>query len=83
MKGKIAVINGCQWCPYKAIDSGLGPMEYDIVYCGYHKIGYDDTQTRIENTIIFETSGGAVIPDDFIDRPDDCPLPDGDDGRVY
>jgi len=92
MKGKIAVITGCHWCPYKAFDNSMGIIIDDgkatakensseIAYCGYHKVGYDGTQTRIENALSIKTKGGIIMPKNPIDMPDDCPLPEGDDKR--
>lgn len=93
MKGKIAVIEGCHWCPYKAVDSGRRAdidIEKDrtleeaneiieIAYCGYHKVGYDGSQIRIENALSIQTDEGVIMPENPIDMPDDCPLPEGDD----
>ena len=88
MKGKIAVITGCHWCPYKAFDNHLGQTVTDdktgkqtneIAYCGYHKVGYDGSQTRIENALSIQTDEGVIMPENPIDMPDDCPLPEGDD----
>ena len=87
MKGKIAVITGCHWCPYKAFDNTMGIVFNDeneidsseIAYCGYHKVGYDGTQTRIENALSIDTEEGVILPENPIDMPNDCPLPEGDD----
>lgn len=99
MKGKIAVITGCHWCPYKAFDSGRrGDIEVkdvtlvendieleeaneiiEIAYCGYHKVGYDGSQIRIENALSIQTEEGVIMPENPIDMPDGCPLPEGDD----
>jgi len=90
MKGKIAVITGCNWCPYKAFDNTIGIIfdkeeaeknNSEIAYCGYNKVGYDGTQTRIENALSIQTDEGVIMPENPIDMPDDCPLPEGDDKR--
>ncbi len=92
MEGKIAVIKGCSWCPYKAFDIAMGVVfnkegfssnSNEIAYCGYHKVGFDGTQTRIESALSIEIDGQVIIPDSPIDMPDNCPLPLGDDGRVH
>lgn len=92
MKGKIAVITGCHWCPYKAFDNTMGIVidsekgkatakenSSEIAYCGYHKVGYDGTQTRIEDALSISTDEGVTMSENPIDMPDDCPLPEGDD----
>jgi len=91
MKGKIAVITGCHWCPYKAFDNTMGIVtdkdkvtEHDseIAYCGYHKVGYDGSQTRIEDALCISTDEGVIMPENPIDMPDNCPLPEGDDKSI-
>lgn len=53
LEGKIAVIPGCQHCPYKAFDSSMGIInqedgshsfpQSEVAFCGYHlgKDSYD------------------------------------------
>jgi hypothetical protein len=90
MKGKIAVIRGCHWCPYRAFDNEITIIHKgnniinnnnEIAYCGYHKIGYDGTQTRIENALSITTPQGDITCKNPIDMPNNCPLPEGDDKR--
>lgn len=78
MKGKIAVIDSCFRCPYRAFDNTMGIIfnknkmkehNSEIAYCGYHKIGYNGLQIRIEKYY------------DNITIPKNCPLPLGNDGR--
>lgn len=71
MKGKIAVIKSCNWCPYRAVDGTLSvrkELVKEVEYCGYSKTGYDGSQIRIGNSEKYKV-------------PKSCPLPDGDDGR--
>lgn len=95
MKGKIAVITGCHQCPYKAFDSTMGIIREEngnvtqhnseVVYCGYHKIGYDGTQENLDKIINWETHIFDFKPknkdDAYPSMPENCPLPDGEDGR--
>lgn len=75
MKGKIAVIDICHRCPYKAFDTTmrLGEDTSEVSYCGYHKIGFDGTQIRIEEYL--------DVGNQKFGQPKNCPLPNGNDGR--
>jgi hypothetical protein len=82
MKGKIAVIDICDRCPYKAFDSTMGIVfdkneieEHNsaVAYCGYHKIGFDGSQIRIEPYLDIQSENSG--------QPKNCPLPNGNDGR--
>ena len=94
MKGKIAVITGCHWCPYKAFDNTMGiiidntgveQQSSEVVYCGYHKIGFDGSQINLDKIINSENYIENWKPteqeQDYPTMPNNCPLPEGDDGR--
>lgn len=60
---KIAVIPGCQHCPYKAIDSTMGIVQqengewidhnYDVQFCGYH-LGHESYDNDNRYWLIIE-----------------------------
>ena len=85
-KGKIAVIETCSKCPYKAFDNTLGVVinhkektktenDTEVAYCGYFK-PLDPTKLRIEEYLDLEN-------DDNHGQPDECPLPDGNDNSKW
>ena len=91
MKGKIAVITGCHWCPYKAFDNTMGIVDgksinSEVAYCGYHKVGFDGTQINLEKIINWEKHIEDWKPtdkeQDYPTMPTNCPLPEGEDGRL-
>lgn len=80
-KGKVAVIEICFKCPYKAFDSSLGvsvnhekktvvQSHSEIAYCGWFK-PLDNTKLRIDEYL--------EIGNEKFGQPDNCPLPDGND----
>jgi len=84
-KGKVAVIEICSKCPYKAFDNTMGLMinhddkimdEHcsEIAYCGWFK-PLDNTKLRIEEYL--------NIGSHKFGQPDNCPLPDGNDGSKW
>lgn len=93
MKGKIAVITGCHWCPYKAFDNNIiivGDKEIkscEVIYCGYHKVGFDGSQINIERYIDWENYIEEWKPTkkepSYPTMPKNCPLPEGDDKHKH
>ena len=73
-KGRIAIIPGCQHCPYKAFDIFLGLIRNDdrtytetdstICYCGYH-LGKDSLDNDNRHWLIIEPYL-RPIGDDYI-----------------
>ena len=92
MKGKIAVIDSCFRCPYKAFDNTIGIVfsetkteehSSEVCYCGYNKVGYDESQIRIEKYLEPDWNNWKPTKDDpdYPTMPKNCPLPNGNDKR--
>jgi len=84
-KGKVAVIEICSKCPYKAFDSKSGIIvnhddkttqssQSEIAYCGWFK-PLDNTKLRLEEYL--------DVASDKFGQPDNCPLPDGCDNSEW